>query len=123
MSSAAYPGSECNSVLLTYGNNFVVTPDRIRGVGKDVWQMLYDALVNEDMGNAWAHDPKKLPRLEVGSIGVIDSLEEPYLGHTVERLWAILMQCSTYEIAWKCPSISRGRRRGGDKNDCGCTHG
>lgn len=125
MWGAARPGSPpCKSVLLTHGNNFVVSADRIRGLGRDVWQMLYDALVNSDLGNAWAHNEDKLPSKKEGKwmFGEEDSLEKPYLGYTIERLWGILLQCSTMEVAWRCPNALRGWRRGGGSADCGCLH-
>ena len=123
---AARPGSPpCESVLLTYGNNFIVSADRIRGLGRDVWQMLYDALVNSDTRNSWAHNPEKLPIFEEGMkwvFGEEDSLENPYLGYTIERLWGVLLQCSNQEVAWRCPNTLRGWRRGGGRGDCGCLH-
>lgn len=130
--AAARPGAPvCESVLLTRGNEFVASSARLRGVKRDVWQMLYDALTKEDMANSWAHEKEKLPILlpgekkmgkwdEDGVYGVEDSLEEPILGLTVERLWAILLQCSMPEIAWRCPSLSRGWRRDGMREDCAC---
>ncbi|KAE8446049.1 hypothetical protein EG329_012557 [Mollisiaceae sp. DMI_Dod_QoI] len=132
MWSAARPGStKCESVLLTYGNNFIASAARLRGVKMEVWQLLYDALVNEDKANAWAHAPEKMPKklpgegtigrwAEGGIYSEGDSLEKPYLGFTIERLWGVLLQCSTGEVAWKCPSLERGWRTGGSKEDCGC---
>ena len=99
---------------------------------RDIWQMLYDALVNEDVGNAWAHNRDKLPKRlegekamgrwdpEEGVFGREDSLVHPVLGRTVERLWGILLQCSEGSIAWRCPNLERGWRRGGEREDCGC---
>ncbi|TVY23942.1 hypothetical protein LHYA1_G007399 [Lachnellula hyalina] len=132
MWAAARPGaSTCESVLVTRGNEFVASAARVRGVKRDLWQMLYDALTNEDMGHAWSHASDKLPRMlegegrmgrwsEDGVYSVPDSVEEPVLGLTVERLWAILLQCSGPEIAWRCPSLGRGLRRGGGRDDCAC---
>jgi hypothetical protein len=216
MWSAARPGSKtCDNVLLTRGNNFIASAARIRGVKKEVWQLLYDALVNEDVVNAWAHDADKMPKMlpgeegmgrwskgdwvpakgveptpepeppsndkpapkseskpkektqgdkhdtetepggtaheiltdiigaignaspssssrrdepkpqegmfvNVGIYGEKDSLEKPYLGMTVERLWGVLLQCSEGRIAWRCPNLETGWRRGGEEEDCGC---
>jgi hypothetical protein len=132
MWAASRPGAKvCDSVLLTYGNNFVATAARIRGVKKDVWQMLYDALTNVDMDHAWAHDAEKLPKLLNGELGrgrwaegevygEPDSLKKPYLGMTLERLWGVLLQCSEGRVAWRCPSLEVGWRLGGEKEDCGC---
>ncbi|OWP05282.1 hypothetical protein B2J93_8024 [Marssonina coronariae] len=133
MWSAARPGSPaCESVLLTHGNNFIASAARIRGVKRDVWEMLHDGLVNEDMGNAWAHKKEKMPlrlageegrgRYAEGQVyGRPDDLARPYLGLTVERLWAVLLQCSRPDIAWGCPSLEIGWRSGGRRDDCGCT--
>jgi hypothetical protein len=132
MFGAAYPTAPtCDSVILTHGNNFVATAARIRGIKRDVWQLLYDALVNPDWENAWAHNSERLPvKLEGeknvgrwGKGGVFekaDSLEWPYLGLTVERLWGVLLQCSEAGIAWGCPSPWKGTRLGGSEADCGC---
>ncbi|KAH9214712.1 hypothetical protein DL95DRAFT_337427 [Leptodontidium sp. 2 PMI_412] len=132
MWSAARPGSpSCESVLLTYGNNFIASAARIRGTKKDVWQMLYDGLVDTNLENAWAHKKEKMPivlpgeegrgRFRPGAVyGVKDSLERPYLGMTIERLWGVLLQCSTPEIAWACPALEVGWRIGGRREDCGC---
>ncbi|KAH7374132.1 hypothetical protein BKA64DRAFT_259887 [Cadophora sp. MPI-SDFR-AT-0126] len=132
MWSAARPGSNtCESVLLTYGNNFVASAARIRGTKKDVWQMLYDGLVDRDLANAWAHKKEKMPvvlageegkgRFAKGAVyGEGDSLERPYLGLTVERLWGVLLQCSSPDVAWGCPSLEVGWRYGGRREDCGC---
>jgi hypothetical protein len=134
--SAAYPTAPtCENVLLTYGNNFVASAARIRGLPKDVYQLLYDALVKEDVRNSWGHAKEKLPvKLEGerggkggkggrwGAGGVYaekDSLERPWLGFTVERLWGVLLQCSEGRIAWGCAGFGRGRF-GGEREDCGC---
>jgi hypothetical protein len=122
----------CESVLLTYGNNFIASAARIRGVDKDVYQLLYDALVKADVKNSWAHSKEKLPVMlkgekmgdgsrwgQGGVYGIPDSLERPWLGMTVERLWGVLLQCSEGRIAWGCAGFGKGRLRGG-KEDCGC---
>lgn len=133
MFGASRPGAEgCDSILLTYGNNFLASAARIRGVKRDLWQMLYDALMKEDITNAWAHDqnrlPKTLPRKteivapwrEQGVYEVPDSLDRPWLGFTVERLWGVLLQCSKPELAWRCPDMRKGWRTGGEREDCSC---
>lgn len=158
MWGGANPGvGRCENILLTRGNYFIASAARLRGVKKDMWELLYDALVKEDVKNAWAHDATKLPkplpfeplvgrwfqgsREEVhtggalgnetkgevkvvdkppGVYGKTDSLERPWLGMTVERLWGVLLQCSARGIAWRCPNLERGWRLGGEKRDCGC---
>lgn len=70
MFAAARPGTTgCGEVLLTYGNNFLVSAGRLRGIKRDVWQLLYDALMNEDLGNAWAHNSHKMPKALPGELG------------------------------------------------------
>ena len=131
----ASPEEKCENVLLTYGNTFIASAARLRGVPRDVYQLLYDALTNSDIKNSWAHAKEKMPvKLEGetegwdgeggrwGKGGVFekeDSLEEPWLGLTVERLWGVLLQCSEGRIAWGCAGFGKGRL-GGVKGDCGC---
>ncbi|CAG8972128.1 hypothetical protein HYALB_00008133 [Hymenoscyphus albidus] len=158
MYGGANPGLDrCGSVLLTRGNHFVASAARLRGIKKDIYEMLRDALEKADVKNSWAHEadrlPKPLPfepligrwfpgtREEVPSGGVLrnetkgevkvveippgvygksDTLERPWLGMTVERLWGVLLQCSSEAIAWRCPGLGTGWRLGGQKGDCGC---
>ena len=118
-------------VLLTKGNNFIASAARIRGVKKDVYEMLYGALVYQDVANAWAHDKKKLPVMSKGEegkgrwkkgeiYGEQDRLERPWLGFTIERLWGTLLQCGGAKHDWTCPGALRGWRRWGTEHDCGC---
>lgn len=132
MWAAARPGAPlCESVLVTRGNEFVASSARIRGVKRDVWQLLYDALTNTDVKNGWSHNKEKMPKMlegeskmgkwaEGGVYGISDSLEDPIFGLTVERLWGVLLQCSVPEIAWRCPNLGRGWRTGGNREDCAC---
>jgi hypothetical protein len=133
MFGAANRGEKnCESVMLTYGNNFVASAARIRGMEKEVWQLLYDALVKVDVKNSWAHSKEKLPVMlkgeknakgsrwgQGGVYEVPDSLERPWLGMTVERLWGVLLQCSEGRIAWGCGGFGKGRL-GAGREDCGC---
>ena len=89
--------------------------------------MLYDALTNINLRDAWAHDAAKIPNLGEGkdgqeAFGEEDSVMSPYLGYTIERLWAVLLQCESAELAWRCPDVGRGWRRGGERGDCACLH-
>lgn len=132
MWTAARPSqTDCDSVLLTYGNNFIASAARIRGTKKDVWETLLRALTRNDTQNSWAHDPEKLPKMLMGEelkgrwgpggvYEVVDSKVEPVLGRTMERLWGVLLQCSTPEIAWRCPNLEAGPRIGGNGTACGC---
>jgi len=132
MYGATHPSSKvCNSVLTTRGNNFIASAGRLRGIKKDIWEMLYDALTNEDMRNSWAHEHGKFPAMVYGEkgrgrwaegsvYGRKDSLENAWLGLTIERLWGILLQCGSGLEAWACPGFEKGWRRWGNGRDCGC---
>lgn len=113
---------KCKKAILTHGNNFVASAARIRGIRKDIWEELDDALSNPSLDRAWAHDRVKLgPKgSKTELFGEKDSLEKPHLGYTVERLWGVLLGCSNQKIAWKCPSLWKGWRRGGQMEDCVC---
>ncbi|ESZ98185.1 hypothetical protein SBOR_1413 [Sclerotinia borealis F-4128] len=112
----------CRKVILTHGNNFIASASRIRGIEKDIWETLDDALANPSLSRGWAHDRLKLgpEGRDTEMFGQKDSLEIPHLGYTVERLWGILLGCSNQEIAWRCPNLWKGWRRGGEKKDCAC---
>jgi hypothetical protein len=132
MYSASHNNSKtCDKVLLTYGNHFIASAARIRAIDKSIWQTLYDGLMDNDTDSAWAHEKKKMPiRLpgekpigrwaKDGVYGKKDTLQEPLLGKTIERLWGVLLQCSTAEVAWHCPGLERGWRINGKEADCGC---
>ncbi|PQE26580.1 hypothetical protein CJF30_00001322 [Rutstroemia sp. NJR-2017a BBW] len=113
------PEHHCKKALITHGNNFVASAARIHGVKKDVWETLGDALSNPSI-YGWAHDRLRIGGKDREMYGLKDSLEKPFLGYTVERLWGVLLSCSTPEIAWKCPNLWRGWRNGGRKEDCAC---
>ena len=100
----------CGSMLLSYKGQFIVSAKRIRGVKRELYKDLQQALVNAD---SWAHQQKYLQ-------GRPDSLNAPYFGFTMERLWSALFQCSDMDIAWKCPTLLSGTRRGGNASDCQC---
>ncbi|RDL36457.1 uncharacterized protein BP5553_05809 [Venustampulla echinocandica] len=134
MWSAARPGNsyKCDQVVVTLGNDFLASAARIRGVPLDVWQVLYDGLTRDTIEYSWAHEEAKFPQFLAaqkregrwdpngGVYGKPDSLERPWLGFTIERLWAVLLQCSTPEVAWRCPPPGRSWRLGWEKEDCMC---
>ncbi|KAL9094693.1 MAG: hypothetical protein Q9165_002963 [Trypethelium subeluteriae] len=100
----------CGPMLLSYKGQFIASAKRIRGVERKVYEELREALVKPE---SWAHQPKYLQ-------GRPDSVNAPYFGFTMERLWSTLLQCSDMDIAWKCPTLLSGSRRGGDAGDCQC---
>jgi hypothetical protein len=102
--------TKCNTVLLSYKGQFIASAKRIRGVDKSIYQDLHDAFVNRD---SWAHQQEYLR-------GRSDSMSAPIFGYTVERMWNLLFQCNSIEIAWKCPTLLSGHRIGGHVGDCQC---
>lgn len=102
----------CDSrrILLSYKGQFIVSAARIRGVDRRVYEDLHKALID---GESWAHREPYLA-------GRPDSLDAPFFGYTLERLWSTLFQCSDLDIATKCPTLLGGKRRWGSVEDCQC---
>jgi hypothetical protein len=100
----------CEEVLLSYKGQFVASAERLRGINRTVYEDLHRNLVDE---HARTHGEPYLR-------GRPDSLNAPFFGYTVERMWAVLLQCSERDVARKCPSLLAGWRRGGDVTDCQC---
>ncbi|KAF2433635.1 hypothetical protein EJ08DRAFT_647313 [Tothia fuscella] len=99
-----------SDVLLSYKGQFIASARRIRGIKKAIYERLLDEL---DDPQSWAHGEEYLQGRE-------DSLDKPVFGYTLERLWNTLLQCSDMEVAWKCPTLLSGTRRGGWVGDCQC---
>jgi hypothetical protein len=102
--------SECPPLLLSYKGQFVVSGRRIRGVPLSLYSDLRNDLVDP---KSWAHAPEYLH-------GRPDSMNSPFFGYTLERLWSTLFQCSDLGVGWRCPTLLSGRRRGGNPGDCQC---
>ncbi|KAK7180661.1 hypothetical protein PSPO01_13259 [Paraphaeosphaeria sporulosa] len=102
--------AKCDKVLLSYKGQFIASAKRIRGVSKAIYQDLHDAFVNQDN---WAHQEEYLQ-------GRPDSMNAPVFGFTMERMWNLLFQCNSMEIAWRCPTLLSGHRIGGNIEDCQC---
>jgi hypothetical protein len=100
----------CSTALLSYKGQFIASARRLRGIRKEVYEDLHSALVDP---RSWAHSEPYLRNRP-------DSMNAPYFGYTLERLWSILLQCSEDDVAMKCPTLLSGTRRGGDPSDCQC---
>ncbi|KAF2681926.1 hypothetical protein K458DRAFT_479138 [Lentithecium fluviatile CBS 122367] len=105
-----YNSTKCGEVLLSYKGQFIASAKRIQGVDISVYRDLHDAFVNE---TSWAHDEAYLQ-------GRPDSMSAPLFGYTMERMWDLLFQCNSIDVAWKCPTLLSGGRIGGDIGDCQC---
>lgn len=69
-------------VLLSYKGQFVASAARVRANERAMYEKLRDALQEPDN---WAHGQEYLQ-------GRPDSLNAPYFGYTLERLWSVIMQ-------------------------------
>ncbi|KAH8799067.1 hypothetical protein F5884DRAFT_687212 [Xylogone sp. PMI_703] len=110
--SKIYKGAcgRSQQILLSYKGQFVASARRIRGIPKEIYQGLLKTINSKD---GWSHN-----RDIRGD--KVDSVDNPYFGHTVERIWSLLMQCSDSEVATMCPSLLSGWRDGGSIEDCQC---
>ncbi|CAD0114891.1 unnamed protein product [Aureobasidium uvarum] len=97
-------------VLLSYKGQFVASAARLRANKKGLYERLMNALEEPD---SWAHQQGYLQ-------GRPDSLNAPYFGYTLERLWSVILQCSDERIAALCPTLLSGTRRNGSNADCQC---
>jgi hypothetical protein len=97
-------------VLFSYKGQFIASAARVRANEKAMYETLRDALQEPD---SWAHGDEYLQ-------GRPDSLNAPYFGYTLERLWSMIMQCSDERIAALCPTLLSGQRRDCSEADCQC---
>lgn len=97
-------------IMLSYKGQFIASSARIRGAGRQMWDMLRDLLVDE---SSWAHGEAYLGGRE-------DSMSKPVVGYTVERMWGVALGCNDEWVGRICPSLLSGWRRGGGRGDCQC---
>ncbi|KAH8801510.1 hypothetical protein F5884DRAFT_712958 [Xylogone sp. PMI_703] len=97
-------------VLLSYKGQFIASARRIRGIPREIYEDLLEALVSTE---GWSHDGNI-----VGDNW--DRPDTPFFGYTVERIWSLLMQCSGERVAALCPSLLIGWRNGGKLDGCQC---
>jgi hypothetical protein len=105
-----YNSTSCTNILLSYKDTFISSAAHTRGVGKIMYEELWQAFVDE---NGWAHQQNFTP-------GRPDSMSAPDFGFTMDRMWRLLFQCSRVDAAWKCPLLKSDWRLGGDIADCQC---
>jgi hypothetical protein len=97
-------------MLLSYKGQFVASAARLRGNEQSLYKNLRTAL----------EDPEDFVHQQEYLQGRPDSMNAPFFGYTLERLWSVLLQCSEERIATCCPTLLSGTRRGGSKEDCQC---
>jgi hypothetical protein len=98
------------SILLSYNGQFVASAKRLRGISKSIYEELLLAIPTSE---GWGHNRN--------IIGYEQSLDNPFFGFTMERIWGLVMQCATDDrVAVRCPSLLSGKSLGGDVRDCQC---
>jgi hypothetical protein len=98
-------------ILLAYNGQFVASARRIRGVDREIYQELLQAITSKE---GWSHD-----KAAFGNS--LDTPDSPIWGYTMERVWGLLLQCATdAAMAARCPSMLSGMAKGGDVQDCQC---
>lgn len=105
-----YNASCVGPVLLSYKGQFVASAARIRGNKRAFYENLWHAMIDP---TSWAHAEKYLQ-------GRPDSLDAPFFGYTLERIWSTIMQCSDIDVAARCPTLLSRWRRWGATRDCQC---
>ena len=105
-----WPDVRCKNILVTFKSQFIASSKRMRGVKKSWWQQL-KADMEDKM--SWMHQPEYVQDKR-------NTLNAPWFGYALERMWGMLMQCNDMEIAWKCSSLQSRKRLGGDLKDCQC---
>jgi len=98
-------------ILLSYNGQFVASARRIRGVDRNIYKVLLDAITSQ---TGWIHDPNLIG-------DVTSTPDNPFFGFTLERIWGLLLQCGTDGVvAAKCHSLLSGMSYGGAVADCQC---
>jgi hypothetical protein len=102
-------------MLLTYKGQFVVSARRVRGMGREVLEMLLGML--EDTERSFG---KEDPQAWInGQVVEDDDKSNPKFGYTLERAWGLVFQCADGRIAEECPELGK-RRRGEGDGACQC---
>jgi len=105
----------CDSILLSYKGQFAASARRIRGAPQSAYRDMYDALVDP---TSWAHS-KNYTDLHANYKDP-NSLNAPYYGYTVERMWCVLLQCSDPDAASPPSTERQGARFANVVSDCMC---
>lgn len=103
-------GGVCRSFLATYKGQFLASAARIRGVDKKIYEELLAAMRD---ARSWAHTR---PYVD----GKVDEMSAPVLGYTIERIWGVLLQCSSVAAAWQCPSYESRLFSWDSSSSCQC---
>jgi len=97
-------------ILLSYKGQFVASAARLRGNELSLYQTLKTAM----------EDPEDPVHRENYLQGRLDSMNAPFFGYTLERLWSVILQCSEERIARRCPTLLSGTLMTGPKENCQC---
>lgn len=99
------------SILISYAGQFLASAKRIRGTSKAIYKHLSD-LVESDSEH-WIHQDSHDARF-------FDTMDNPYFGHTIERSWMIVLQCSEPRLAERCQDLNLRRVEGDSDDICQC---
>ncbi|KAL7275333.1 hypothetical protein RUND412_001735 [Rhizina undulata] len=109
-----------HQMLLSYKGQFVASARRIRATDKAVWEDLLTLL--ESDGSPWSRKVgpdvslsrnESAVNTEMGEQAVVDKLDSPVFGYTLERVWGLVLQCADTRIAEECPRLWWRRAWGG----------
>jgi hypothetical protein len=106
----AITGQNCTAALMAYKGQFIVSGQRIRGVGKPLYLDLLDRLNNGTQGGRVRPGSRPVIEARAGDkkMHLDDNPSNPKFGHVVERIWPVLMQCSSFDLLERCPSMMNG---------------
>lgn len=110
---SAVTGELCptSKILMSYGGQFIVSATRIRSTKKQVYEHMKRLLESDK--DHWIHEDSKMDRFN-------DRPDNPYFGHTLERSWMILFQCSDPGLSSSCPVLNTRRQPGDTDETCQC---
>ena len=86
--------------LLTFRGQFLVSDARIRSNSKAMYTVFLHGLID---AGSWMHAPALLRSPWINA--ELESLNDPVLGYTIERLWGVIMRCSNRHVAKCSPSL------------------
>lgn len=113
---SAVTGELCptSKILMSYNGQFIVSSNRIRSTQKHVYEHMKYLLESDK--DHWIHKDPKTYMFK-------DTVDNPYFGHTLERSWMILFQCSDPKLFATCPKLEIRRRPADVDETCQCIDG
>ncbi|KIV99305.1 uncharacterized protein PV09_08966 [Verruconis gallopava] len=95
---SALNGEFCpQKIALTYLGQIIVSAERIRSRGPSTYKYLRQVLDSDK--SSFIHTDPRQPFFN-------DEPSEPYFGHTIERSYMVLWNCSSDDLARRCGGLS-----------------